>query len=204
MDKQGYHLFSCSSHRSIPHDALRDGFHELCTAAGLTSVLEPTNCLTMQDAASACRPDLLISGLAAGGKDLIVDFTTVNVAADTCLGNPARSYCTIASACRVGENRKRQKYHGKFDPSRFVFLPCAFELSGRWGTSLEKFFTDVCRYATVAKGLSPLRSGLFQAYWRRVIATRFSRALFKGAADMQQHLTGSDEVLDPSRELAFA
>ena len=204
MDKQGYHLFSCSSHRSIPHDALRDGFHELCTAAGLTSVLEPTNCLTMQDAASACRPDLLISGLAAGGKDLIVDFTTVNVAADTCLGNPARSYCTIASACRVGENRKRQKYHGKFDPSRFVFLPCAIELSGRWGTSLEKFFIDVCRYATVAKGLSPLRSGLFQAYWRRVIATRFSRALFKGAADMQQHLTGSDEVLDPSRELAFA
>ena len=74
MDKQGYHLFSCSSHRSIPHDALRDGFHELCTAAGLTSVLEPTNCLTMQDAASACRPNLLLSGLAAGGKDLIVDF----------------------------------------------------------------------------------------------------------------------------------
>ena len=167
-------------------------------------MLEPTNSLTMQDAASACRPDLFISGLAGGGKDRIVDFTTVNVAADTCLRNPARSYCTIASACRVGENRKRQKYHGKFDPCRFVFLPCAIELSGRWGTSLEKFFTDVCRYATVAKGLSPLRSGLFQAYWRRVIATRFSRALFKVAAVMQQQLTGSNEVLDPSRELAFA
>ena len=90
------------------------------------------------------------------------------------------------------------------NPSRFVFFPCAIELSGHWGTSLEKFFTDVCRYATVAKGFSPLRSGHFQAYWRRVIATRFSRALFKGAADMQQQLTGSDEVLDPSRELAFA
>ena len=85
-----------------------------------------------------------------------------------------------------------------------MFLPCGIELSGRWGTTLEKFFTDICRYATVAKGFSPLRSGLFQAYWRRVIATRYSRALFKGAADMQQQLTKSDEVLDPSRELAVS
>ena len=162
MDKQGYHLFSCGSHRSISRDALLDGFHELCTTAGLTSVLEPTNCLTMQDATSACRPDLLIFGLAAGGKEKIVDFTTVNVAADTCLGNPARSYCTIASPYLVGENRKRKEYQGKFGPTRFVFIPCAIELSGRWGTSLEKFYTDVCRYATVAKGLSPLRSGLFR------------------------------------------
>ena len=137
----------------------------------------------MQDAASACRPDLLVSGLAVGGKDLIVDFTTVNVAADTCLRNPARSYCSVNSASCVGENRKRQEYKGLFDPARFVFLPCAIELSGRWGTTLEKLFTDICRYATAAKRFSPLHSGLFQAYWRRVIATRYSRALFKGAAD---------------------
>ena len=32
----------------------------------------------------------------------------------------------------------------------------------------------------------------------------YSRALFKGAADMQQQLTKSDEVLDPSRELAVS
>ena len=204
MDKQGYHLFSCGSHRSIPHNALRDAFHELCAAAGLTCVVEPTKCLTMQDAASACRTDLLVSGLAVGGKDLIVDFTTVNVAADACLRNPARSYCSVNSASRVGENRKRQEYQGLFDPARFVFLPCGIELSRRWGTTLEKFFTDICRYATVAKGFSPLRSGLFQAYWRRVIATRYSRALFKGAADIQQQLTKSDEVLDPSRELAVS
>ena len=43
----------------------------------------------------------------------------------------------------------------------------------------------------------------FKAYWRRVITTRYSRALFKGAADMQQQLTGSDKTLDPTRELAL-
>ena len=50
-----HHLFSCGSHRSISRDALRDVFHELCTAAGLTSVVEPTNCLTVRDAASERR-----------------------------------------------------------------------------------------------------------------------------------------------------
>ena len=123
---------------------------------------------------------------------------------NTLTSSTALSYCSVNSASRVGENRKRQEYQGLFDPARFVFLPCGIELSGRWGTTLEKFFTDICRYATVAKGFSPLRSGLFQAYWRRVIATRYSRALFKGAADMQQQLTKSDEVLDPSRELAVS
>ena len=137
-------------------------------------MLEPTNSLTMQDAASACRPDLFISGLAGGGKDRIVDFTTVNVAADTCLRNPARSYCTIASACRVGENRKRQKYHGKFDPYRFVFLPCAIELSGRWGTSLEKFFTDVCRYSCERSFPAP------QWTFSGLLATRDCNALLPG------------------------
>ena len=203
MDKQGYHLFSCGSHRSIPHDALRDAFHELCTAAGLTSVVEPTNCLTVQDASSERRPDLLITGLAAGGKDYLVDFTTCDPAADVSLRNPVRSYCTSGAAAKAGENRKRQSYHGLFDPNCFVFLPAATELCGRWGVALEKLFDDICRSADASKGFTPLRSGIFKAYWRRVITTRYSRALFKGAADMQQQLTGSDETLDPTRELAL-
>ena len=123
------------NHRSIPHDAFRDAFHELCAAAGLTCVVEPTKCLTMQDAASACPPDLLVSGLAVGGKDLIVDFTTFSVTADTCLRNPARSYCSVNFASLVGENQKRQEYQGLFDQARFMFLPCRIELSGRWGTT---------------------------------------------------------------------
>ena len=124
MDKQGYHLFSCGSHRSIPRDALRDAFHELCTAAGLTAVVEPTNCLTVQDASSERRPDLLITGLAAGGKDYLVDFTTCDPAADVSLRNPVRSYCTSGAAANAGENRKRQSYHGLFDPNSFV---CHFD-----------------------------------------------------------------------------
>ena len=79
----------------------------------------------------------------------------------------------------------------------------ATELCGRWGVALEKLFDDICRSADASKGFTPLRSGIFKAYWRRVITTRYSRALFKGAADMQQQLTGSDETLDPTRELAL-
>ena len=44
---------------------------------------------------------------------------------------------------------------------------------------------------------------MFKAYWRRVITSRYSRALFKGAADMQQQLTACVQTLDPSRELAL-
>ena len=44
---------------------------------------------------------------------------------------------------------------------------------------------------------------LNKAYWRRVITSRYSRALFKGAADMQQELTACVQTLDPSRELAL-
>ena len=69
--------------------------------------------------------------------------------------------------------------------------------------ALEKLFDDICRSADASKGFTPFRSGIFKAYWRRVIKTRYSRALFKGAADMQQQLTGSDETLDPTRELAL-
>lgn len=203
LDKQGYHLFSCGSHRSIPHDALRDAFHELCVAAGLTSVVEPTNCLTFQDAAAERRPDLMITGLATGGKDLLVDFTTADVAADSALRNPSRSYCTINSASRAAEHRKRQSYQGIFDQSRFLFLPAAIELSGRWGVSLEKLFGDICRHADTSKGFSALRSGIFKAYWRRVICSRFSRALFKGAVDMQHQIAKSDDALDLTRELAL-
>ena len=204
MDKQGYHLFSCGSHRSIPHDALRDAFHELCTAAGLTSVVEPTNCLTVQDASSKRRPDLLITGLAAGGKDYLVEFTTCDPAADVSLRNPVRSYCTFGSASKAGEHRKRQSYQGLFDPTCFVFLPAAIELCGRCGVALEKLFDDICRSADASKGFTPLRSGIFfKAYWRRVITSRYSRTLFKGAADMQHQLTACVQTLDPSRELAL-
>ena len=203
MDRQGYHLFACGSHRSIPHDALRDSFHELCLAAGLTSVVEPTKCLTAQNAASERRPDLLISGLAAGGKDYLVDFTTCDPAADVSLRNPVRSYCCLGGAAKAGEQRKRQAYHGLFDPSSFVFLPASIELCGRWGIALEKLFSEICRSADASKGFTPLRSGIFKAYWRRVISVRYSRALFKGAADMQQQLVTGDTVLDPTRELAL-
>ena len=204
MDKQGYHLFSCGSHRSIPHDALRDAFQELYTAAGLTSVVEPTNCLTLQDASSERRPDLLITGLAAGGKDYLVDFTTCDPAAEVSLRNPVRSYCSLGAAAKAGENRKKQTYQGLFDASSFVFLPAAVELTGRWGVAPEKLFVDTCRSAEVSRGFSPLRSGIFKSYWRRVITSRYSRALFRGAADMQQQLTGCAQPLDSTRELALA
>ena len=38
---------------------------------------------------------------------------------------------------------------------------------------------------------------------RKYPASRYSRALFKGAADMQQQLTACVQTLDPSRELAL-
>ena len=51
---------------------------------------------------------------------------------DVSLRNPVRSYCTSGAAAKAGENRKRQSYHGLFDPNSFVFLPAATELCGRW------------------------------------------------------------------------
>ena len=84
-----------------------------------------------------------------------------------------------------------------------MFLSAAIELCGRWGVALEKLFDDICRSADASKGFTPLRSGIFKAYWRRVITSRYSRALFKGAADMQQQLTACVQTLDPSRELSL-
>ena len=133
----------------------------------------------------------------------IVDFTTCDPAADVALRNPVRSYWTFGSASKAGEHRKRQSYQGLFDRTCFVFLPAAIELCGRWGVALEKLFDDICRSADASNGFTPLRSGIFKAYWRRVITSRYSRALFKGAADMQQQLTACVQTLDPSRELAL-
>ena len=52
------------------------------------------------------------------------------------LRNPACNNCTIASTSRIGENQKRQDCQGRFDPPRFVFIPCTIELSSRGGIHL--------------------------------------------------------------------
>ena len=68
----------------------------MSSAAALTSVVEPTNCLTVQDASSELRPDLLITGLDAGGKDYLVDFTTYDPAADGL--SPSATPSTVMSS----------------------------------------------------------------------------------------------------------
>ena len=54
-------------------------------------------------------------------------------------------------------------------------------------------------YSDASKGFTPLRSGIFKAYWRRVITTRYSRARFRGAEDTMictRQLTGPDKTLE--------
>ena len=70
----------------------------------------------------------------------------------------------LGGVAKAGESRKRQDYHGRYDPTAFVFVPAALELSGRWGVALEKLFDDICRSADASKGFTPLRSGTLKAY----------------------------------------
>ncbi len=202
IDSDGRHLVTCGSSRSIPHDELRDAFCDLAVASGTTTKKEPTNLLTVQDVTSQCRPDLLLVGVGAGGKDCIVDFTTTDVTSQSNLGNAVRSYCRRGASARAAESAKVQLYSGKFDRDRYVFSPAAVELSGSWGPGLEALFTKLCRCAVVNKSLSGFQASLFVSYWRKVIDVRFSRSLFRGAYHMLDQIVAPDAPLDLSRELA--
>ncbi len=201
--RSGRHCFTCGANRSLPHDELRDAFLDLGVAAGVTTKSEPSNILTSKVATSQCRPDALMVNLGAGGKDVIVDFTTTDVSSKTNLNNPSCSYRRRGVSARAAEGAKRKLYAKTFNRDRYVFVAAAIEMDGRWGDGLENLFSDLCRYAIVHKGLDKFRASIFKSYWRKVINVRFFRSVFQGACHMLDQIASPGDSLDRSRELAL-
>ena len=182
LDVTGHHLFVCPSHRTIPHDNMRDRFRAFCASAGLKAVCEPTNCLAIQatGAATQARPDIAVSNLDDLGRTLLLDVTTTDAG---CFSNvdAHRTYESIGAAARLREAEKRQQYAPLVDPGKQTFLALAFELSGRWGPEATRAFQLVKKRARELRGLPPAKHGRFAGFWRRALAVGFQRDIARSA-----------------------
>ena len=166
-------------------------------SAGLAARLEPTNCLTHQDAGSQRRPDIAVEGLAPGGRVLLVDTTTADPSAVTTL-NTFKSHRTIGAAAEAGARKKRAQYHGHFDQGQFTFRPLSLELPGRWGKDLTGFFDQVCKKARELHGFNATRYGYYVSYWRSRLSVFFTRSLARQAVNTKtQMYRGTQSTAQP-------
>ena len=203
MDALGHHLLQCWQHRTVPHDGLCRKLHGLCRSAGLAARLEPTNCLTHQDAGSERRPDIAVEGLASGGRVLLLDATTADPSAVTTL-NTFKSHRIEGAAAAAGERRKRAEYQGHFHRGQFDFKPLAIELTGRWGTDLTSFFNAVCSKARTLHGLNATRYGYFVSYWRSRISVSFTRSLAEQAVHTKLQIYRGSQANNPLEPVELA
>ena len=203
MDARGHHLLQCWQHRTVPHDGLCRKLHGLCRSAGLAARLEPTNCLTHQDAGCERRPDIAVEGLASGGRVLLLDATTADPSAVTTL-NTFKSHRIEGAAAAAGERRKRAEYQGHFHRGQFDFKPLAIELTGRWGTDLTSFFNAVCSKARTLHGLNATRYGYFVSYWRSRISVSFTRSLAEQAVHTKLQIYRGSQANNPLEPVELA
>ena len=142
VDTFGTHPLSCRfSAGCIPrHSALSDVVRRGLSAAGITSMLEPSGL----DRGDGKRPDGITAYLYSRGRCLIWDATCVNTFASS---NLIRAALTAESVADAAEVRKIAKY-AKLG-RRFIFQPVAVETSGAIGISTIQFFKDLGRRLTV-------------------------------------------------------
>ena len=142
MDTFGTHPLSCrfSAGRIPRHSALDDVVRRGLSAAGISSMLEPSG-LNRGDGK---RPDGITVHPYSRGRCLIWDATCVNTFAYSNLIRAALAAGPVADAAEV---RKISKYAvlGR----RFIFQPGAVETSSAMGKSTIQFFKDLGRRLAV-------------------------------------------------------
>ena len=189
LDNLGHHLFTCASHRVIPHDNTRDRLHEFCAQAGLKPIREPRNLLRDRVTDTACerRPDIALPGVDSQGRLLLLDVTTTDVGCTTAL-KTHKSVSERCGAARGAEAAKRGVYENLVDPNSQSFMPLAFEMQGRWGPSAERLFGMVKSIALEKRELQGLRHSFWAGFWRRTISVGFQRDIARSALNIQSQL----------------
>lgn len=200
IDKYGLHLMGC--HHTAYHNAGRDELVRALSQAGCGVLTEPVGVLNQPGQ----RPDLLITGLSDNGKDILVDFTTVSVTTQSRLDNTSK---IPGYAAEEAEQKKIDKYQGKYDPGKYEFVALAMELSGRPSKTLEKFMKKIGRKAADKNAAQDYREPKqyekqFTYKWtlrlvtavRKTMARRANNHMFRLIRDKQNnhlHLT-NDEI----------
>ena len=148
LDVPCQHLFVCPSHRTIPHDNTRDRIRSFCASAGLKAVIEPTDCLQVQQTGMATcrRSDIIVTNLDTQGKTLLLDVTTTDSGNKINLTDH-RAYRYLGAAARASDECKRRRSASLTYPATQCFMPVPFELGGRWGPSASQVFQLVKKRA---------------------------------------------------------
>ena len=205
LDALGQHLFTCSSHRTVPHDNMRDRLHKFLSEAGLKPTAEPQDLLSNQTTRAPCRrrPDIAVGGVDPQGRVLLLDVTTTDAGCSHCV--ETRDAASRRGGPALGaEASKQYQYHNMFDASTQSFMPLAFELAGRWGVLTSKFFDMVKRIGMTRRGLTGQRYIYWASFWRRCISVGLQRDIVKSALRIRDQLVKHTPPAHPSNDIGHA
>ena len=171
---------STASVHTYAHDRVVDVLAELSKAAGLDVIKEPYG-YTKE---GFKRPDLKVGGFLENGKELLLDFTTIDPASISVLNATRRSCDYVGSAAAIAGERKRKKFQGSYDESLYEFMPLVMETGGRMDNNLKNFIQKTAEIA--AKNSSHEAQAVKFAekasyYWKQRVAVAAAKGFAESA-----------------------
>lgn len=197
VDRYGTHIFSCEKFRSLlknRHDAIQNDLKALAQSGGIRADDRGLTVFRVIDEDDGKRPDLLLPGFEADGKDLLLDVT---IGTPTCRTYVSRAARTPHHTLRQLHNRKLEKYVGRCTEIGASFMPMAFET---FGAVSEEAMGVIGRLVTLASNITSIPYSVLFSYWKKRISTTLqvqnARILETAASTILSRTDRQDEAFD--------
>ena len=197
VDRYGTHIFSCEKFRSLlknRHDAIQNDLKALAQSGGIRADDRGLTVFRVIDEDDGKRPDLMLPGFEADGKDLLLDVT---IGTPTCKTYVSRAARVPHHTLRQLHNRKIEKYLRRCTEIGASFMPMAFET---FGAVSEEAMGVIGRLVTLASNIINIPYSVLFSYWKKRISTTLqvqnARILETAASTILCRADRPDEAFD--------